>query len=246
MVDHDGVEAYVAGELRYFQHLLTGLADVADNAGPDEEHGQVPDRGKGILDAVSPEALVEELQGVVMDRLQAEGDMPESRPGHLGRDLGVQAEIDAGLDAVGLADAALDQQVAGVSRALPGIEEIERPEDTPLRVAVPAFVLSELKARGLTAPVLAVGDGALGFWAALRDVFPDAVRISARVSANRRDRLTAWLPMLSPPHREGGVGAVRVEVRGDGVDGGRRTLIAGVAELVGNEAAPWSGSVVPS
>lgn len=71
----------------------------------------------------------------------------------------------------------------------------------------------------------------------LRDAFPDAVRISARVSANRRDRLTAWLPMLSPPHREGGVGAVRVEVRGDGFDGERRTLIAGVAELVGTAAA---------
>jgi len=71
----------------------------------------------------------------------------------------------------------------------------------------------------------------------LRDTFPDAVRISARVSANRRDRLTAWLPMLSPPHREGGVGAVRVEVRGDGLDGGRCTLIAGVAELVGTAAA---------
>jgi putative transposase len=35
-----------------------------------------------------------------------------------------------------------------------------------------AAVLRSLKARGLSAPVLAVGDGALGFWAALRDVFP--------------------------------------------------------------------------
>ena len=30
-------------------------------------------------------------------------------------------------------------------------------------------------APGMTAPVLAVGDGALGFWAALRDVFPETV-----------------------------------------------------------------------
>ncbi len=29
------------------------------------------------------------------------------------------------------------------------------------------------KRRGMRAPVLAVGDGALGFWAAVRDVFPD-------------------------------------------------------------------------
>ena len=34
-------------------------------------------------------------------------------------------------------------------------------------------VLRDLKRRGTTAPVLAVGDGNLGFWAALRDVFPE-------------------------------------------------------------------------
>jgi transposase-like protein len=33
-------------------------------------------------------------------------------------------------------------------------------------------VLLHLKARGLTAPALAVGDGALGFWAALEEIFP--------------------------------------------------------------------------
>jgi putative transposase len=36
-----------------------------------------------------------------------------------------------------------------------------------------ANVLRDLKRRGMTAPVLAVGDGNLGFWAALRDVFPE-------------------------------------------------------------------------
>lgn len=39
-----------------------------------------------------------------------------------------------------------------------------------------ADLLRDLKARGLKPPVLAVGDGALGFWAALRDVFDDQVR----------------------------------------------------------------------
>ena len=34
-------------------------------------------------------------------------------------------------------------------------------------------VLRDLKRRGLRAPVLAVGDGALGFWAAVRDVWPE-------------------------------------------------------------------------
>lgn len=71
----------------------------------------------------------------------------------------------------------------------------------------------------------------------LHHAFAHVDRISARVSANRRDRLTAWLPMLSPPHREGGVGAVRVEVRGTDGDGARVTSIVGVAEMVGTAAA---------
>lgn len=33
-------------------------------------------------------------------------------------------------------------------------------------------VLLHLKARGLNAPALAIGDGALGFWAALEEIFP--------------------------------------------------------------------------
>jgi transposase-like protein len=36
-----------------------------------------------------------------------------------------------------------------------------------------ADLLRDLKRRGMGAPVLAVGDGALGFWAALRKVFPE-------------------------------------------------------------------------
>jgi len=36
-----------------------------------------------------------------------------------------------------------------------------------------AHVLRDLKRRGMQAPVLAVGDGALGFWAAVRDVWPE-------------------------------------------------------------------------
>jgi len=35
-----------------------------------------------------------------------------------------------------------------------------------------AEVLRSLRDRGVAAPVLAVGDGALGFWGALREVFP--------------------------------------------------------------------------
>ena len=38
-----------------------------------------------------------------------------------------------------------------------------------------ADVLRGLKRRGMTAPVLAVGDGALGFWGAISEVFPETV-----------------------------------------------------------------------
>ncbi|MBK5221425.1 MAG: Gfo/Idh/MocA family oxidoreductase [Acidimicrobiia bacterium] len=44
--------------------------------------------------------------------------------------------------------------------------------------------------------------------------FEGISRVTARVSATRRDRLTARLPMLRKPHPEGGPGAVRVELRG--------------------------------
>jgi putative transposase len=38
-----------------------------------------------------------------------------------------------------------------------------------------AELLRDLKRRGMEAPVLVVGDGALGFWAAVRDVFPETL-----------------------------------------------------------------------
>jgi transposase-like protein len=37
-----------------------------------------------------------------------------------------------------------------------------------------ADLLRDCKRRGMRAPILAVGDGALGFWGALREVFPEA------------------------------------------------------------------------
>lgn len=76
----------------------------------------------------------------------------------------------------------------------------------------------------------------------LHRAFPRAERISARFSATRRDRLTARLPMLSPPHREGSLGGLRVEVRG-GRNGERVTLVAGVAERTGTIASVVAASV---
>jgi hypothetical protein len=48
----------------------------------------------------------------------------------------------------------------------------------------------------------------------LAPAFPGARRVTARMAANRRDRLTARLPMLRRPHPEGDLGAIRVEIRG--------------------------------
>ncbi len=61
----------------------------------------------------------------------------------------------------------------------------------------------------------------------LQRVYPGAERISARVTATRRDRFTSPLPMLRPPHADGGPGAVRIEVRGLR-DGAFETIIFGV------------------
>lgn len=49
--------------------------------------------------------------------------------------------------------------------------------------------------------------------------FPGVGRVTARLSATRRDRLTSRLPMLRQPHPEGAVGAIRVEVRGRNAEG---------------------------
>lgn len=56
--------------------------------------------------------------------------------------------------------------------------------------------------------------GALAEPQLLVRVFPEADTITARRAADRQDRLTSRLPMLSPPHAEGGLGAVRVAVCG--------------------------------
>ena len=52
-------------------------------------------------------------------------------------------------------------------------------------------LLRDLRGRGMPAPVLAVGDGGLGFWAALRDVYPEtqAQRCWKHKIANVLDKL---------------------------------------------------------
>jgi hypothetical protein len=59
--------------------------------------------------------------------------------------------------------------------------------------------------------------------------FAGVQRVTARVAATRRDRLTARLPMLWPTHPEGGPGAVRVELRGSRA-GTRDTVVLGAMD----------------
>jgi len=63
----------------------------------------------------------------------------------------------------------------------------------------------------------------------IRSEFPDVARISARMEANRRDRLTSKLPMLRPPHADGGPGAIRAEVRGS-KEGSMKTVVYAVMD----------------
>lgn len=57
----------------------------------------------------------------------------------------------------------------------------------------------------------------------LQPAFPSAQRITARLAASRRDRALAPFPVLLPPPAEGGLGAVRVELRGE--RGGERSAV---------------------
>jgi hypothetical protein len=75
----------------------------------------------------------------------------------------------------------------------------------------------------------------------LQRINPELNRITSRVSATRRDRLTARLPMLSPPHAEGGLGGIRVEVRGVR-NGTRHIEVVGVAERVATVAGAVAAS----
>ena len=74
---------------------------------------------------------------------------------------------------------------------------------------------------------------------------PEVRRVTARMAATRRDRLTMHLPMLRSPHPEGLLGAVRVEVRG--VAAGERTeLVLGCAERPAAAAAAVAAATAHS
>lgn len=76
----------------------------------------------------------------------------------------------------------------------------------------------------------------------IKRAFPELDRVTARVSATRRDRVFARMPQLIPPQAEGGMGGLRVEVRGFR-DGQRWVEVIGVVERVGQVAGAVGGCV---
>jgi putative transposase len=86
-----------------------------------------------------------------------------------------------------------------------------------------ADLLRDCKRRGMAAPVLAIGDGALGFWAALRDVFPATRQLPRRAlgppAYHEPDRVDL---RHRPPSAVGHQGArIAGGRRGDGVQAHR-------------------------
>lgn len=60
-----------------------------------------------------------------------------------------------------------------------------------------ADLLRSCRRRGMTVPVLAVSDGALGFWRALREVFPETCE--QRCGFHKRANVLAALPKSAHP-----------------------------------------------
>lgn len=70
-----------------------------------------------------------------------------------------------------------------------------------------ADVLRDLRRRGMKAPVVAVGDGALGFWAALREVFPATV--AQRCWVHKAANVLNVLPKSAQPAARRAIAEIR-------------------------------------
>jgi mutator family transposase len=103
-----------------------------------------------------------------------------------------------------------------------------------------ADLLRDCARRGMSAPVLAVGDGALGFWGALREVFADTreQRCWFHKSANvlsalpKSAWLTPWLPGSAPN------GAIWARDSRQAVDRSK-SRSAGVRRSVADYSCTW-------
>ncbi len=69
-----------------------------------------------------------------------------------------------------------------------------------------ADLLRSCKRRGMAAPVLAVGDGALGFWAAVREVFPDT--LEQRCWFHKIGNVLNCLPKSAQPGAKAALGEI--------------------------------------
>ena len=69
----------------------------------------------------------------------------------------------------------------------------------------------------------------------IKRAFSELERVTGRVSATRRDRVFSRVPMMIPPQAEGGMGGLRVEVRGM-KSGARLVDVIAVVERVGQVA----------
>jgi putative transposase len=76
-----------------------------------------------------------------------------------------------------------------------------------------ADLLRACRRRGMTAPVLAVGDGALGFWKAMREVFPDTRE--QRCWFHKQANVLAALPKSAHP---GAISAMREIYNAEDID----------------------------
>jgi putative transposase len=97
-----------------------------------------------------------------------------------------------------------------------------------------AELLRDLRRRGMRAPVVAVGDGALGLWAALRDVFP--------ATRHQRDWIHKLANVLGclPKAVQAGARRALAEIR-DAPD--REHAERAIAALVGDYGVKWPKAV---
>jgi transposase-like protein len=97
-----------------------------------------------------------------------------------------------------------------------------------------AELLRDLRRRGMRAPVVAVGDGALGLWAALRDVFP--------ATRHQRDWVHKVANVLGclPKAVQAGAHQALAEIR-DAPD--REHAEQAIAALVGDYGVKWPKAV---
>jgi putative transposase len=97
-----------------------------------------------------------------------------------------------------------------------------------------ADVLRDLRRRGMTAPTVAVGDGALGFWAALRDVFPETVE--ARCWVHKAANVLNALPKSAQPAARKAIAEIR-----DAED--RDHALAAIGDFERDYGAKWPAAV---